>query len=348
MTLDGTSSSALHISYPATSAVTSRTTSRVSVHPVALFSILDHYLRRSDPEPAAPKQAGDQDGATAAAATPPPPPSSKPSAAAASSTTAANPTRVIGTLLGTRVENEVEIRNCFAVPHHETDELVQVDMDYHRQMLELHQRVNPEEIIVGWYATGPSLNTYSSLIQDFYSRETLPNQAVHLTVDTDVAKANTGVKAYVSAPLGLTPKAESAVFVPLPVTLLSSLAEKPALSLLASTTAPQQQHGGGVMLSDMDALAASLRQVQSQLSRVLQYVRDVIDGKRKGDPVVGRYVIDAVSTVPISSSSATTQDGASQLESLFNSHLQDVLMISYLANVVRAQAEVSARLAILT
>ncbi|PWN40428.1 Mov34-domain-containing protein [Ceraceosorus guamensis] len=343
MTLDGTSSSALHISYPANSAATSRTTSRVSVHPVALFSILDHYLRRSDPEPAAPKDAGDQYGATAAPAAP----SSKPSAAAASSTTAANPTRVIGTLLGTRVENEVEIRNCFAVPHHETDELVQVDMDYHRQMLELHQRVNPEEIIVGWYATGPSLNTYSSLIQDFYSRETLPNQAVHLTVDTDVAKANTGVKAYVSAPLGLTPKAESAVFVPLPVTLLSSLAEKPALSLLASTTAPQQ-HGGGVMLSDMDALAASLRQVQSQLTRVLQYVRDVIDGKRKGDPVVGRYVIDAVSTVPISSSSAITQDGASQLESLFNSHLQDVLMISYLANVVRAQAEVSARLAILT
>jgi translation initiation factor 3 subunit F len=84
----------------------------VTIHPVALFSILDHYLRRKD----------DQD-------------------------------RVIGTLLGVRTGSEadtVEVRSSFAVLHSETSEQVAVDMEYHRTMYELHHKVNPKEVIVGW------------------------------------------------------------------------------------------------------------------------------------------------------------------------------------------------------
>jgi translation initiation factor 3 subunit F len=83
----------------------------VTIHPVALFSILDHYLRRKD----------DQD-------------------------------RVIGTLLGVRTSeaDTVEVRSSFAVLHSETSEQVAVDMEYHRTMYELHHKVNPKEVIVGW------------------------------------------------------------------------------------------------------------------------------------------------------------------------------------------------------
>lgn len=297
----------------------SRSLSNVQVHPVALFSILDHYLRRSDPDE------DEQDDQQASSST-----------------------RVIGTLLGTRNGSEVEIRSCFAVPHHETSELVQVDMDYHKTMYELHQRVNPEEVIVGWYATGPQFNMYTSLIQDFYSHEMAPHQAVHLTVDPDV-HSDMGVKAYVSAPVGLPSKPENAVFVPVPVILLSAPAERPSLALLAQTQGSTQAGAPGTLLNDMDALAASLETVQSQLQRVLQYVRDVLDGKRAGDPNVGRFVMDAVSTVPIGTGADKSgAGGASELDTLFNSHLQDVLMVSYLANVIRAQAEISSRLTLLT
>jgi translation initiation factor 3 subunit F len=81
----------------------------VTVHPVALFSILDHYLRRTDAQE-----------------------------------------RVIGTLLGTRTDNEIEIRSSFAVLHSETAEQVAVDMEYHRTMYDLHHKVNSKETIVGW------------------------------------------------------------------------------------------------------------------------------------------------------------------------------------------------------
>ena len=89
-------------------------TSSVTVHPVALFSILDHYLRRKDEQ-----------------------------------------ARVIGTLLGTVSDSgEVEVRSSFAVPHSESEQQVAIDGDHHRTMYELHHRINPKEVVVGWCA-GP-------------------------------------------------------------------------------------------------------------------------------------------------------------------------------------------------
>ena len=59
--------------------------------------------------------------------------------------------RVIGTLVGTRVDGVVDVRGAFAVLHSETEEQVAVDMEYHQTMYELHHRVHPKEVIVGWY-----------------------------------------------------------------------------------------------------------------------------------------------------------------------------------------------------
>lgn len=95
--------------------------SLVTVHPVALFSILDHYLRRKDEQ-----------------------------------------ARVIGTLLGTVSDSgEVEVRSSFAVPHSESEQQVAIDGDHHRTMYELHHKINPKEVVVGWYVR--SLQTVSFL-----------------------------------------------------------------------------------------------------------------------------------------------------------------------------------------
>jgi hypothetical protein len=69
----------------AASSLTSTTPLTVSIEPVVLLSILDHATRRN-----------------------------------------ANQKRVIGTMLGVRSDDgaEVEIRNCFAVPHNESSEQV--------------------------------------------------------------------------------------------------------------------------------------------------------------------------------------------------------------------------------
>ncbi|KAK0536875.1 hypothetical protein OC834_001005 [Tilletia horrida] len=388
------SSSALHLNFPPSTSsggvLHSRSLTGVGVHPVALFSILDHYLRRSDAAAAeatakaqgavAGKKSGaaaggDADGAEDDADESGRRTGDAAGKAAKKDVAAPAHVRVIGTLLGIRTESEIEIRSAFAIPHKETEEQVEVDIEYHRKMAELHAKTHPGEVIVGWYATGRELNTYSALIQDLFSKETAPHQAVHLTFDTELNTSRTaesssasgaesdalGVRAYVSSPLGLVPKAENAVFVPLPVTLLQTAAERPALNLLAQTasasaSSPSQQQtqsqsqsqsqsqlpaAGPGPVSDMVALTRALTQVQDQLDRVLSYVRDVLDGKRAGSPAVGRYLIDTVAMAP-------GGIAPEKLESLFNGHLQDVLMVSYLANVVRAQAEISTRLNLLT
>ncbi|KAF8260633.1 hypothetical protein EI94DRAFT_1773667 [Lactarius quietus] len=253
----------------------------VAIHPTALFSILDHHLRRTDAQQ-----------------------------------------RVIGTLLGTRGEGDgaVAVRSAFAVA---------VDMDYHRAMFELSQRVNPKEIIVGWYSTGSNLNTYSALIQNFYSQETAPYPAIHIALNTGIQVGEeAGVQAYVSSPVGVFPKPENAVFVPIPVTLRANDAERSGLHLLEN--APTSPVG------ELAQLESTLESVLEMLDRVLEYAQEAAAGN-PADAALGRYLMDALG------------GGAEELgKGGFASSLQDTLMMSYLANLVRAQAEVSARLALVT
>ncbi|KAF5363306.1 hypothetical protein D9756_000203 [Leucocoprinus leucothites] len=292
----GNTSSAIHITGSGLPS-SIRIPQNVTVHPVALFTILDHYLRRTD----------QQD-------------------------------RVIGTLLGRRTENEIEIKSAFAVLHSETDEQVAVDMEYHRTMYELHHKVNPKEVIVGWYSTGSNLNTYSALIQNFYSLETAPHPAVHITLNTGLVEGEeAGVKAYVSSPVGVTPKAENCVFVPVPVELRFHDAERSGLDILvdssksSSSTTPQP-------VPDLEVLERAVQDVSSMLDRVLAYVQSVLRGETKGDPAIGRYLMDTLGS----------SVGVGEEVGGFNGSLQDTLMVSYLASLVRSQAEVSARLVLTT
>uniref|UniRef100_A0A671LHN5 Eukaryotic translation initiation factor 3, subunit F n=1 Tax=Sinocyclocheilus anshuiensis TaxID=1608454 RepID=A0A671LHN5_9TELE len=59
--------------------------------------------------------------------------------------------RVIGTLLGTTDKHSVEVTNCFSVPHNESEDEVAVDMEFAKNMYELHKKVSPSEVIIGWY-----------------------------------------------------------------------------------------------------------------------------------------------------------------------------------------------------
>ncbi|CAE6531341.1 unnamed protein product [Rhizoctonia solani] len=294
-------SSALYLQAPSSTAgsIGPRPVTTVTLHPVALFSILDHFLRRTESQE-----------------------------------------RVIGTLLGTRTETEIEVKSSFAVIHNETDEQVALDMDYHRTMYDLHQKVNPREVIVGWYSTGTDLNTYSALIQNFYSQETAPYQAVHVVLDTGVREGvNQGVKAYVSSPVGVHPKPENAVFLPVPCELRLQDAEISGLDLLNAAVNATKHTASPA--SELEVLEQAIESVGVMLDRTLAYVKQVLDGEIQGDPTIGRYLLDTLKA-------STTSLDKEKVETLFNSQLQDTLTISYLANIVRSEVEVSSRMALVT
>ena len=70
-----------------------------------------------------------------------------------------------------------------------------IDIEFSRNMYELHKRVNTSEIIVGWYSTGPDVSEASVLIHEYYSREA--KTPVHLTVDTTLRSGKLGMQAYI-------------------------------------------------------------------------------------------------------------------------------------------------------
>ncbi|KAL1600212.1 hypothetical protein SLS59_005836 [Nothophoma quercina] len=272
----------------------------VVIQPQAIFSVLDHSLRRP----------ADQE-------------------------------RVIGTLLGTRSEDgtEIEIRNCYAVPHTETAEQVEVDMDYQKQMLALHLRANPREVLVGWYATSSDLNTFSALIQNFYSQQgdgTWPHPAVHLTVSTEPGKEIES-RTYISAPIGVTAEraADSCLFIPVPHEIKYGEAEKSGLELISA--AKDKESRTQEIGTDLDQLERAIQHVLDMLERVSNYVNNVLDEEAEPSSALGQFLMNALSLAP--------KVDATDIERDFNAHIQDVLVVSYLANTIRTQIDLSNRLA---
>lgn len=97
---------------------------------------------------------------------------------------------------------------------------VAVDMEFAKNMYELHKRVSPTEVIVGWYvilssvkfvefmkrrrqgnicphryATGFDITEHSVLIHEYYSREA--SNPIHLTIDTSLQSGKMNIRAYV-------------------------------------------------------------------------------------------------------------------------------------------------------
>lgn len=234
---------------------------QVTVQPQAIFSILDHASRRP----------ADQE-------------------------------RVIGTLLGVRSDDgtEVEIRNCYAVPHTETAEQVEVDMDYQKRMLELHLKANPREVLIGWYATSSDLNTFSALIQNFYGQQgegTWPHPAVHLTVST-LAGQDVTAATYISAPIGVTAEraADSCLFIPVPHEIKYGDAERSGLESIAG--ARDREDRSQPLQTDIDTLERAIEQVLQMLERVSNYVSDVLDEEAKPSSALGQFLMNTLSLAP--------------------------------------------------
>jgi translation initiation factor 3 subunit F len=194
----------------------------------------------------------------------------------------------------------MEIRNCYAVPHTETAEQVEMDMDYQKQMLALHLRANPREVLVGWYATSSELNTFSALIQNFYSQQgdgTFPHPALHLTVSTVPGK-DIEARTYISAPIGVTPEraADSCHFIPVPYEIKYGDAEKGGLELIAG--AKDREDRTQNMVTDIEALESAIEQVIEMLDRVSTYVNNVLDEETQPSSALGQFLMNTLSLAP--------------------------------------------------
>ncbi|OBZ83283.1 Eukaryotic translation initiation factor 3 subunit F [Choanephora cucurbitarum] len=269
--------------------------------PVVLFSVLDHFLRRDDPQ-----------------------------------------SKVVGAILGVRSLDgtEVEIRNAFPLIYTSTEEDKYVlDKDHYRSMYDLHLRVNPDEIILGWYTAGADLTPACTPVHSFFAEDVAPFQPIHITIDIDalMKTSDMGLRAYASAPVGFSTKPGDCMFLSVPCEVKYLDAERSGLDMLASAKSNESRSAS--LISDMDHLEIAITKLQEMLERISKYVDSVVDGSVPPNNAIGRYIMDTVSVVPKIDSTA--------FEKMFNSHLQDLLMVVYLANMTRTQLSVAERLQLL-
>lgn len=278
------------------------------IHPVVLFNILDHYSRRNEGQ-----------------------------------------TRVIGTLLGAKeFEGCVEVTNCFPVPHTElSEDQVAIDIEFHRTMYELHQQVNPKEIMVGWYSTGGDITGSTVLIHDFYGKRVA--QPLHLLVDTSLQTAtpssgsnNTGIRmrGFVSQAVTIGDKPVGSQFQNVTVQLAPQYPQYVALdAFLKSTTETSEgAKSKSVYLSNFDKLQMSVHKLTAMLDDVSNYVDRVVKGEVIGDPHTGRVIAKALESIP------QAQFQGKTFEQIFNSNQQDLLMVIYLSNLARSQLALAEKL----
>lgn len=265
----------------------SSTSLTAKVHPLVMFNICDCFVRRPD-----------------------------------------QAERVIGTLLGSVLpDGTVDIRNCYAVPHNESSDQVALDIDYHHNMLSSHLKVNPKEVIVGWFSTGFGVTGGSALIHEFYARE-VPNP-VHLTVDTGFSSGEASIKAFVSVSLSLGDQQLAAQFQEIPLDLRMIEAESVGFDVLKTTMVDK-------LPNDLEGMEASMQRLLALIEDVYKYVDDVVEGRIAPDNNIGRFVSDTVASVPKISPAA--------FDKLVNDSLQDQLLLLYLSSITRTQLSLAEKL----
>lgn len=256
------------------------------VHPLVIFNICDCYVRRPDQSD-----------------------------------------RVIGTLLGSVLpDGTVDIRNSYAVPHNESSDQVALDIDYHQNMLSSQQKVNPKEVIVGWFSTG-GVTAGSALIHEFYSREV--NSPIHLTVDTEFRTGNPSIKAFVSVGLSLGDQQLAAQFQEIPLDLRMVEAEKIGFDVLKPTIVDK-------LPNDLEGMEASMERLIALIDDIYKYVDDVAEGRTAPDNKIGRFLSDTIAALPKLSPHA--------FDKLVNDSLQDQLLLLYLSSITRTQLSLAEKL----
>jgi len=84
-------------------------------------------------------------------------------------------------------------------------------------------------------------------------------------------------------------------------------------------------------------LERAIESVLDMLERVSNYVSNVLDEEATPSSALGQFLMNTLSLAP--------KVDAANIERDFNNHIQDVLVVSYLANTIRTQIDLSNRLA---
>ena len=242
------------------------------------------------------------------------------------------------------MDNQVEITNCFAVPHAERGDEVAIGKDFNRQMLALHLRANKRETVVGWYSTALPDETEgndgkfkfiadtSSLIHEFYASE-CEDDPIHVVVDTSLTADAMELRAFKSTSVTVKNEVLANIFNEIRLCVKSSESEKICIDKMIDGNTPS---GASATQDESLALKLSMEKLLEMLETASTYVDSVLSSNEEPDESIGREIFESLNSIP--------RIRPEVFDKMFNDSLQDLLMVTYLSNVAKTQLNIAEKL----
>ncbi|KAI7787198.1 26S proteasome regulatory subunit rpn-8 [Diaporthe eres] len=269
---------------------------KVSVAPLVLLSVVDHYNR----------------GAS----------------------TSSKNKRVVGVLLGQNDGKVVRVSNSFAVPFEEDEKDPSVwflDHNYIESMNEMFKKVNARERLIGWYHSGPKLRASDLKINELFKRYT-PNPLL-VIIDVQPKEAGVPTDAYFAVDEikddGTT---ASKTFVNTASIIEAEEAEEIGVEHLLRDI---RDVAAGTLSTRVTNQLQSLQGLHLRLQNIQVYLKKVLDGKLPVNHVILGNLQDVFNLLP-NLSTPTKGKGESELSYALNVKTNDQLMAIYLSSLIRA------------
>jgi len=241
--------------------------SRVTVHPLTLLSVVDHYNRvNKDVEPR----------------------------------------RVVGILLGSCSHGVVDVLNCYAVPFEEDGDVWFLDHNFHETMARMCRKVNAKETVVGWYSTGPKIRPVDIQINELISKYTPhpvflvvdvnpKNEQLALPMEAFVAVEDLTALEKVDDPTKVSSESRMK-FSHLPFDVATLEAEEIGVEHLLRDMPGRS--GQGTLSEQIAQREHALLSLQEKLLEVKSYLVNVVEGKLPHNQMVLDSIQDMFNMLP--------------------------------------------------
>ncbi|KAK9457818.1 maintenance of mitochondrial structure and function-domain-containing protein [Dipodascopsis uninucleata] len=244
--------------------------------------------------------------------------------------------RVVGVLLGHNNGSIVRVTNSFAVPFEEDDKDSSVwflDHNYVEMMNDMFKKVNAREKLIGWYHTGPKRQAADLEINSLFKRYT-PNPVL-VVVDVHMKSINTVTDAYFAVEEIKDDGSTTAhTFMHTPSIIEAEEAEEIGVEHLLRDI---RDAAVGTLSTRLTQQLQSLKGLHHRLSEISAYLAKVTSGELPVNHVILGKFQDVFNLLPnLSTPSAESKNGESELAHAITVKSNDELMTIYLSSLIRA------------
>lgn len=278
---------------------------KVTVAPLVLLSVLDHYQRTNTPENK----------------------------------------RCVGVILGDASTDTFRVTNSFALPFEEDEKNPDVwflDHNYIENMNEMCKKINAKEKLIGWYHSGPKLKASDLKINDLFKKYTSTNPLL-LIVDVKQQGVGLPTDAYVAIEqVKDDGTSTEKTFIHLPCTIETEEAEEIGVEHLLRDVRDQAAGGLSIRLTNQ---LKSLKGLQRKLKDIVSYLNKVINGELPVNHTILGKLQDVFNLLPnlgspnedeMNLKSADVVNSSNNLQKALTVKTNDELMVIYVANLVRS------------